>query len=144
MPLDDYPIRVTLPVLWGNQDLFGHVNNCIYIRWFECSRVAYWDHGVRNVMGLEACGPILANVNCNFKKQVRYPDTVHVGSRIVKAGNTSLTMEHAVYSETAGDIAASGHSIVVMFDYNAQRPIRISDELRKAIEETEGKPVARK
>ena len=144
MPLDDFPIKVTLPVLWGNQDLFGHVNNVIYIRWFECSRVAYWDHGVGKTMGLEGCGPILANVNCDFKKQIRYPDTVHIGARIVKAGNTSLRMEHAVYSEELSDVAAVGHSIVVLFDYEAQKPIRISPQLRQTIEETEGHPVPKK
>ena len=141
MPLNEFPVKVSLPVLWGDQDMFGHVNNCIYIRWLECSRVAYWDQGVRSVMSLNDCGPILANINCNYKKQVRYPDTVHIGSRIIRVSNSSMTMEHTIYSDVAQAIAAEGHSIVVLFDYETQRPIRISKELRQAIEATEGHEV---
>ena len=100
MPLDDFPIRLELPVLWGNQDLFGHVNNCIHIRWFESSRVAYWDAGIGELMKSAGnLGPILANVTCNYKSQIRYPDTVHVGASVRKLGRTSLTMEHVVYCE---------------------------------------------
>ena len=141
MPLQDFPVRLALPVLWGNQDLFGHVNNCVHIRWFESSRVAYWEQGMRAVMDPHDWGPILAHVTCHYRYQIHYPDTVHVGARIVKLGNTSLKMEHAVYSENADRIVADGDSVVVIFNYKTQRPTRISEELRDVIEATEGHPL---
>ena len=33
--LDDFPAVAVQPVQWGDQDLFGHVNNAVYLRWFE-------------------------------------------------------------------------------------------------------------
>lgn len=142
MPLDDFPIRLELPVLWGNQDLFGHVNNCIHIRWFESSRVAYWDAGIGELMKSAGnLGPILANVTCNYKSQIRYPDTVHVGASVRKLGRTSLTMEHVVYCENGSKLAAEGQSIVVLFDYDKQRPVRFPEEMIATIEEIEGGPV---
>ena len=30
---------VTLPILWGDMDAYGHVNNVVYLRWFEEARV---------------------------------------------------------------------------------------------------------
>ena len=36
--LTDFPTTVTLPVQWGDQDAFGHVNNTVYLRWFESAR----------------------------------------------------------------------------------------------------------
>ncbi len=30
--LDGYPVVLTLPVLWGDQDAFEHVNNTVYLR----------------------------------------------------------------------------------------------------------------
>ncbi len=137
MPLDDFPVTLRLPVLWGNQDLFGHVNNVVHVRWFESSRVAYWDAEMRETMNSDELGPILVNVSCDYQRQIRYPDTIHVGARIAKIGNTSLTMEHAIFSESTNGIAATGHSIVVMFNYKTQQATPISPQLREAIERTE-------
>ena len=140
--LADYPIRLEVPVLWGNQDLYGHVNNCVHIRWFESGRVAYWDAGVGKVMQSSRLGPILANIRCDYKSQIHYPDTVHIGSSVRKLGRTSLTMEHVVFCQNGTQLAAEGHSIVVLFDYESQRPVRFPPEMIRTIERIEGGPIA--
>ena len=48
-------------------------------------------------------------------------------------------MEHVVYSETQQVIAGDGTSVIVVFDYEKNRPTRIPDEVRAAIEQLEGK-----
>ena len=80
--LGDYPIVIALPILWGDQDAFGHVNNTVPIRWFE-SWIAYLEHGgLGHIMDSSGLGPILAAISCNYRRQMHYPDTVHVGSRV--------------------------------------------------------------
>ena len=39
--LATYRVVIALPVFWGDQDAFGHVNNNAYFRWFESARIAY-------------------------------------------------------------------------------------------------------
>jgi acyl-CoA thioester hydrolase len=141
--LTGFPITLTLPVLWGDQDAFGHVNNTACIRWFESARVKYLE-AIEEGDGAAArlppgIGPILANVTCNYRRQINYPDTVVIGAKITKIGNTSFTMAHAVWSEAQQAIVADGDSIVVTFDYSAQRPIRVPDALRAAIAKLEQK-----
>ena len=139
-PLAEFPIVIRIPVLWGDQDLFGHVNNVTYLRWFESARVRYWDDtGIRDVMSSAHWGPILASVHCNYRLQLRYPDTVLVGARITKIGRTSLRMEHQVVSEERQKMVADGESIVVLFDYEHQRAAEISADLQAVIERTEGR-----
>lgn len=143
-PLTNYPISMRLPVFWGDQDLFGHVNNTIYLRWLESARVKYWDDsGMRELMTPRKWGPILAAVHCHYLRQLRYPDWIWVGSRIRRLGNTSLTMEHAVYSESQEVIAAEGESVVVIFNYETQQGTAISPELQAVIERVEGKTFER-
>src|SRR5205823_1291533 len=31
--LDGFPVIIDVPVWWGDQDAFGHVNNAVYFRW---------------------------------------------------------------------------------------------------------------
>ena len=139
-PLSQYPVVVTLPLQWGDQDAFGHVNNTVPIRWFESARIAYLEQSdTSHMMQAGGIGPILAAVTCNYRRQLHYPDRVSIGARVTRLGRSSMIMEHAVYSEKLNAIAADGTSTVVVFDYAANRPTRIPDEIRKGFESLEGK-----
>jgi acyl-CoA thioester hydrolase len=133
--LSGFAFTIELPILWGDQDAFGHVNNTLSFRWFESARIAYLERSGMAAL-MQACdvGPILASVNCNFRRQLRYPDSVQIGARISRLGRTSFTMEHAVYSVSQQTVASDGSSTVVVFDYKTHRPQRISDDLRTAAE----------
>ncbi|MFT4623328.1 MAG: acyl-CoA thioester hydrolase, partial [Myxococcota bacterium] len=41
--MSDWPVSVVLPVLWGDMDALGHVNNTRYFVWFEAARMAYFN-----------------------------------------------------------------------------------------------------
>jgi acyl-CoA thioester hydrolase len=137
-PLPDFALTIELPILWGDQDAFGHVNNTLSFRWFESARIVYLERsGMAALMQASGVGPILASVSCNFRRQLRYPDTVQIGARISRLGRSSFTMEHAVYSVSQQTIASDGTSTVVVFDYKTNRPQRISDDLRTAADRFE-------
>jgi acyl-CoA thioester hydrolase len=138
-PLEGFPVLVEIPVQWGDQDALRHVNNTVYLRWFETSRIAYsrrlglWDlHETVNV------APILASIHCDYRRPLTYPDTVRVGSRLAKVGRTSLTIEHRVVGLALNTIAAEGLGVLVMYDYGKTEPWPIPDEIRRAIEALEG------
>jgi acyl-CoA thioester hydrolase len=136
-----YHSIIQLPVLWGDQDAFGHVNNTIPIRWFESSRIAYLEHsGMIKLLEQIQLGPILAAIRCNYKRQLRYPDTIWVGGKITRLGNSSLDMAHAVWSEHWQAIAAEGDSTIVVFDYAANKPRRVPVQVREAIAAFEQRP----
>jgi acyl-CoA thioester hydrolase len=141
MSPDQFPVVVDLPVHWGDQDLFGHVNNVVYFRWLESARVAYLDRiGLARLHGKEDLGPILAAIGCNYRRQIEFPDTVRIGTRVTRIGNTSITIEHAIWSTAqGGEFVADATSTVVIFNYPSQRPVRVPDEIRRKIEELEGK-----
>ena len=136
--LPEFAVTIVQPVQWGEQDGFGHVNNMHFIRWFESARIAYLRE-CRINLTIEGIGPILAAVSCNYRKQVKYPDTVTVGARVVRIGSSSMKLEHQLWSEQLQAVAAEGDSTVVLFDYQAQAPFPIPDDLRARIERLENR-----
>ncbi len=137
-----FPVVITLPVQWGDQDAFQHVNNTVYFRWLESSRIAYTSRlGLAELMRTQRVGPILASIACDYRRPLTFPDTVCLGARIVGIGRTSLTMEHTLVSALHQAIAAEGRATIVVFDYNANTPVPIPDEIRQAIQVIEGKTV---
>lgn len=129
---DRFPARVDIPVQWGEQDGFGHINNAVFIRWLEASRIR-----LINLLDVElktqGVGPILASVSCNFRLQVKFPDTITSAARVTKMGRSSLQVEHAVWSQAQGAVVAEGDSTVVLFNYELQKSSRIPDDLRQKI-----------
>ena len=134
------PVVFSLPVQWGDQDLFGHVNNVVYFRWYESARIEYFARGgLAELLQSHQIGPILAAISCNYRRQLRYPDTVHASASVTRFGRTSMTMKHLLYSESQQAVVAEGESTVVMFDYAAQRSTPIPADVRAQIEQLEGR-----
>lgn len=141
--LCDYPVVVTLPVQWGEQDLYGHVNNAVYFRWYETARVAYAERvGFTQLLETHGLGPILAAIQCNYRRQLKYPDQIQIGARVTRLGRSSFNMEHRLISLGQQEIVADGDSTIVCFNYAQQRSARLPEEMRRAVEALEGKSLA--
>jgi acyl-CoA thioester hydrolase len=133
--LKDYPVVTDVVVRWGDMDALGHVNNILYLQYFETARVEYLMR-----VGMEAPGPswneyglILASVGCRFRLPVTYPDTLAVGARVAAMGDDRLLMEHAAFSRKLGKIAAEGDADVVSYNYLAGRRTPLHPALREAV-----------
>ncbi|MCA9062235.1 MAG: acyl-CoA thioesterase [Planctomycetaceae bacterium] len=133
--LADCRCITTLPIQWGDQDAFGHVNNVVYFRWFESARIDLLD-GFGPAVAMSGPGPrpILASIRCDYRRQLHYPDTIHIGSFVSRIGRTSVDIGYRIYSEGLKAIAAEGTSVIVVFDYHNNRPVRVPEELRAQLE----------
>ncbi len=132
-----WPVTIELPVQWGDMDSFGHVNNVVYLRWFESARIAYFERaGVLSQM--PDIGPIQARQVIDYRIALRYPDRLLVSTTVTRLGNTSFTMGLRLRSH-ANDraIAAEGEAVIVMVDYRNNRKIPLSEDLRKRIADLE-------
>jgi acyl-CoA thioester hydrolase len=138
--LADFPIVVSWPVQWGDQDAFGHVNNTVYFRWVETARIKYLERiEPLNAAADPSLEPILAAISCNYRHQVKYPDTVQIAIRVTRIGRSSVTMEHKLWSDAQQAVVADGHSTVVTFDYAANRSFPVPADMRAAIVRLEGR-----
>ncbi len=137
-----WQVRVELPVAWGDMDAFGHVNNTMYLRWFEDARIAWFraagvmDRPAASSRSPEAGqpAPILASTSCQFLRPVGYPDTVTAEARTTRVGRSSFTMAYRIHSERLGCVVAEGEGVVVMVDYGTGRSVAISPALRARME----------
>jgi len=138
--LSDFPVVVRLPVQWGDLDVYGHVNNVVYLRWFEAARAAYALRvGVEILSRDHGVGAILASITCNYRRPLPYPGEVLSAVRVTRISVGSVTLEYLVVDAETGVPAADGTSDVVLYDYAAGQPVPVPDRIRSAVEELEGK-----
>ena len=138
--LENFPVVIELPVVWGEMDAFAHVNNAVYFRYFESARLVYFEKiGYLATAQMTGIGPILASTRCDFKRALTFPDKIFVGSRISELSEDRFTMQYRIVSEKLQKIAAEGEGLIVSFNYREGRKVPIPSEIRKNIEQLEGR-----
>jgi acyl-CoA thioester hydrolase len=138
--LQQFPVIVSQNIIWGDMDAYGHVNNAVYLRYFEDVRMAYFDAiGVPEQKQQFNLGPIMANVNCNFRLPLRYPDKIQIATRAVLLSAKKLSMEFVVYSESSDRVAADGEGLVLYYDYSLGKSCDIPEPVVSAMDRLEGR-----
>jgi acyl-CoA thioester hydrolase len=139
--LEEYPVVVDIAVRWGDMDSLGHVNNIIYLQYFETARIEYLMR-----LGMERPGPawqesglIMASNTCRYLVPVTHPDTLSVGARVLAIGEDCVKMYHAAFSQKLGRLAAEGEAMIVSYDYVAGRRAALPADVREAIVALEGR-----
>jgi acyl-CoA thioester hydrolase len=132
--LAGFPVEIEQTVAWGEMDFYRHVNNIVYFRYFENARIEYlgrlgwgapeWAPGV---------GPILAAVSARFRRPLTFPDTVRIGTRLLRMDEDRFTLEHRVVSRAQNAVTTEGEGTVVTFDYARGEKVPVPEELRRRI-----------
>lgn len=137
--LHDFPVRIQIPIAWGEMDAFQHINNVVYFRYFESARIAYFDAiEMMYVMETTGVGPILAETHCRFRIPLTFPDTVMVGARVRSLVTQGFTMQYAVASRRHGKLAAEGEGRIVTIDYSTGGKADVPEAVRERILALEG------
>ena len=75
---------------------------------------------------------ILARVEMDYRKPAKYGDVLEVRLALEKIGRTSFTYVYEIVDKS-GDIVANARTVLVSYDYSAQKPVVISDEVRSRL-----------
>ena len=130
-------IRHRLNVRFSDCDPLGHVNNAKYLTYLEQARVALW----RKQAGLELRdaaahggrrgeGFILARTEIDFRSPAYDGDELEVRLSLEKFGRTSTTYAYEIVDVTTGQTVAEARSVLVWYDYEASRPVPLSDRTK--------------
>ena len=94
--------RVELDVRWGDVDSFGHVNNAVFLAYLEECR-SQWMSSVPCHWQEGEAGPIVANVNINYRQPIHWPARITVTLKPGSPGRSSIKLESEIRSVPADD-----------------------------------------
>ncbi len=136
LPLPDTKYQIydtVLSMRWGDMDAFAHLNNTLYVRYFEEARVR-WLVEMRNSMQEGGTGPVVANVFTNFYRQLEYPAQLRVRLFVNGVGRSSCDMWMTIEHDGQPDIVvADGGCTMVGVDYAAGKAVALPDWVRDSV-----------
>jgi len=118
-------------VIFRDVDAFGHVNNAVYLTYFEWARAQLW-FALTGAAGVPAdIGFIVARAEIDFKLQIGM-EPIDICIRISEMRTTSFDTVYEIRKRD-GNVAATGKVVVVLFDWKTQTKMPISGELRQKV-----------
>lgn len=117
-------------IRFSDLDLFGHVNNAVYLTYFEEARVAYFNEVVGYDYDWSTEGVILARVEIDFVIPVHFKDEVFIRTKCCRMGSKSfdLAYEMFIVKEEKEIMLSSATTVMVMFNYKEKKSILVSEE----------------
>ncbi|MBP6656774.1 MAG: acyl-CoA thioesterase, partial [Bacteroidia bacterium] len=117
-------------IRFSDLDLFGHVNNAVYLTYFEEARVAYFNEVVGYDYDWSTEGVILARVEIDFVIPVHFKDEVFIRTKCCRMGSKSfdLAYEMFIVKEEKEIMLSSATSVMVMYNYKEKKSILVSEE----------------
>jgi acyl-CoA thioester hydrolase len=99
LDVDCYPgPGIDLPVLYGNLDTNGHMNNVELGRFFEHGRVGLFAHsGLWSTLHAQGGASLVVRVAIDYLREIHLGQTLHVRSRMARVGSGSATVEQAAW-----------------------------------------------
>ncbi|MCE7041505.1 thioesterase family protein [Dyadobacter sp. CY312] len=129
-----YKFKMKLEVRWSDMDQMGHVNNALYLTYFEQARIEYLQEVCQ--WNWTETGAILANAYVDYRLPIVYPAPTHVYVRVSKMGNKSFEISYMIVAQIAGkeEITTTGYTTLVVFDYDKKHSVFIPETIRQQIE----------
>ena len=114
----------------SDTDQQGHVNHAVLATFFETGRIGLFSGGEGGSPEPDAI-VMVVSLLMRFHRELSYPGTVDIGTRLKRIGRTSFTVEQAIFRGEA--LIATAEATFVLVDERTRRPRPISDGLRKRL-----------
>lgn len=128
---------VRIPVRWGDQDAFGHVNNAVFLTYCEQARIEVMQR-LPSDWATDETAPVLVSASLRFKRPVTYPAVILVRMTFGEPGHSSLpTTFEIVREDDPETLCCAAEATMVWIDRASGRPAPIPDTLCKALSATD-------
>lgn len=124
--------RLLMPVRWGDMDALGHVNNIMYFRYFEQTRLAWYES-----LGYEALesareSMVIVDNHAEYLKPLIYPAEMDIRMAGHAPGRSSFVSSYTI---TVGEtLFTRGSSKIVWVDTTTGRSTPLPDIVRTLLD----------
>lgn len=122
-------------VRFSETDMYGHLNNTVNFAYFEYARIEFFKHIQLMNDWLDPKGetiPVVADLQCDFVKQVFFDEKLRVYVKAQSVGNSSMDIHYMMQNEK-GEITATGRGSIVQIHKHTGKPVAWEEETKKLL-----------
>lgn len=136
-----FRFRTSIEVRFRDLDPLGHVNNAVYLTFFEIARSGYFNavHGRR--FSVDDIGVVVAEARVRYRSPAFYGERLRAEVTTVALRSRSFELRYRLSEEESGRLVAEGSTVQVAYDQRARRTAVFSPAWRQEIEAFEGRAI---
>ena len=124
-------MRFPLITRYPDYDTKGHVNNAVYLTYFEAAKHMLW----RDIWKRHPDPPfVVAEATVRFVSSAMIGDPLQIDITTKEVRNKSWTWKFVITDARDGRLVAEGSTVQVMYDYSVRQSIPIPDDVRALLE----------
>jgi len=121
-------------VRFADIDAMGHVNNSVYLTYFEQARIHYFSQNIEGGWNWRNAGILVARNEINYVRPVLLHDKIEIAIRCSHIGSKSFTLS---YELNRGDeLCTSGLSVLVCYNHEKKETMQIPEEWSQMLRKT--------
>jgi len=121
---------IPVTIRFSDQDSMAHVNNCAIATYIEAGRTRFIYELIQRA-GMKGMEFILARMVIDYRRELFYPGTVEVGTRLTRIGNKSITTGYGAFKD--GDCYATADCINVFYDMASRSTTTPTEGIRAVL-----------
>lgn len=115
-----------IEVRFSDLDALNHVNNAVFNTYYEEARLQFLGEATSLANEFKnGKSFVLVRAEVDYLGQIKYPDTLLIGTGVEKLGNTSVVAAQAIYSAKTKQILSVARTTGVWFDIKKQKPTKL-------------------
>ena len=124
--LSDYSFHHQTKTRWKDLDAFQHINNAVFLSYFEDARVALFGRWNLKPNGKSI---IVASAKVNYYQQLVHPVDFTIGQKVSRLGNTSFDIQSTMFDNNETPIS-DAIITCVCFDFDKQCKTAVYDLIK--------------
>ena len=130
----------SVDVRWGDMDALAHLNNTVYLRFFEQARMEWYGNLERERFEDAGANIVIINAYAEFRRPIVYPASLRVEMSGSEPGNSSFMSHYAIYDRATSDGTNAeesaycvGYSKIVWVTADASRSTAMPGSVRELL-----------
>jgi acyl-CoA thioester hydrolase len=126
-------LTAQIPIRWGDQDAFGHVNNTVYFRYMEQARVEWLELLGFDLHQIQDEAPVIVNTSCTFLVPMVYPGMVECRMFIGELGRSSIPTYYELRIAGRDTLYAEGAAKMVWMNPASGKSMPLPAKVRACV-----------
>ena len=130
--MDTFRLWVPVTPRFRDTDAMGHLNNAVYVTYFEVARAEYW-RTMTSETNYQRVPFILAHTTIDYRSPAFVHERLDVGIRVARLGTKSFECAYSIVEQESRRLVCDGRSVQVIFDYKANASYAMPEALQAAV-----------
>ena len=119
-------MRFPLATRYNDYDTKGHVNNAVFLTYFEMARERAWV----DALGGNADFPfILAEASVQYRSEAMIGDPLEIEITTTEIRTKAWVWSYTIRDARDGRVVAEGRTVQVAYDYDVQKTVPIPPDI---------------